>query len=57
MLFTAGAVTTEDEYYLYYTSISRNWPEGIGIGVATSSDGIHWEQGSNEPLVSTAEKF
>ena len=54
MLFTAGAVTTEDEYYLYYTGISRNWPEDTGIGVATSSDGIQWERTSDMPVL-TAE--
>jgi predicted GH43/DUF377 family glycosyl hydrolase len=53
MIFTAGAVAAEDKYYLYYTGISRNWPEDVGIGVATSSDGVLWERTSDVPVLTS----
>lgn len=52
MIFSAGALATEGDYYLYYTGIGRNWPESVGIGVASSSDGLNWERASDQPVLS-----
>ena len=49
LIFTAGIVEPDREYYQYYTGIGRNWPEDVGIGVTTSSDGVTWERASGVP--------
>ena len=55
----SNVVQTEDGWVMLYVSERSSISRGkvFGIGYALSQDGIHWERGSTEPLVSTAEKF
>ena len=54
MIFTAGVVAYEGLYYQYYTGIGANWPQRVGMSVATSNDGLTWERTADVPLL-TAE--
>lgn len=51
MIFTAGLVEADDVYYQYYTGLGARWPEQVGIGVATSSDGITWSRAVERPVL------
>jgi len=52
-----NVVKTDDGWVMVYISDRRiNGQKVFGIGYALSQDGIHWERGSTQPLISTAEK-
>lgn len=45
----ASVVTTGDEMFMFYAGAYNNNPQQIGV--AKSSDGIHWEKLSNKPFL------
>ena len=52
-LETAFAIKNNDTYYLYYVGYPKvGWPMNPGqIGLATSSDGVHFTHKSNKPVL------
>lgn len=51
---SAAVIKHNETYYLYYTG--RNLPE-LKIGLATSSDGIHWTRYENNPVLTYTEPW
>lgn len=45
-----GAVVYHDGlFHMFYNGI-ESWPNPVGVGYATSTDGIHWERQVEQPL-------
>ncbi|MDJ0695551.1 family 43 glycosylhydrolase [Mastigocoleus sp. MO_188.B34] len=52
-LFTGYTYKENGIYYLFYSGAGTDWPNLMheGIGLAKSTDGLHWERYSNKPIV------
>ncbi len=45
----ASVIQRDNELYMFYAGAYNNWPQQVGV--AKSSDGIHWEKLSEEPFL------
>lgn len=49
-----SVIRMDGTYYMYYTGAAGDHEHGNAIGVATSSDGLHWTRPTTEPIVTSA---